>query len=94
MDEKNNISEEKLQWMKEKGFKKFKNPMVYSLGNNHVFSEEYIAITPLEELRAKFDDKLVRGAHAAGNKSLNQLRIENGLEPLDDELFTKKFTIE
>lgn len=53
------ISKEKLDWMKEVGIKEFDKPMKYYLGTNHVFSQEYIKNTPLEELIRKYDRRLI-----------------------------------
>ena len=46
------MSDEKEEWMKEVGMKKFEQPMEYYLGLDKVFSEKYIRETPLEELKA------------------------------------------
>ena len=46
------ISDEKEEWMKEVGMKKFEHPMEYYLGMDKVFSEKYIRETPLEVLKA------------------------------------------
>lgn len=53
------LSKEKQKWMKEVGIKEFEKPMKYYLGANCLFSEEYIKETPLEELKAKTDLRLV-----------------------------------
>lgn len=53
------ISNEKLGWLKEIGVKEFKEPMKYYLGTNWLYSEEYIRNTPLEELKAKYDMRLI-----------------------------------
>ena len=48
------LSEEKLQWMKEVGINKFDKPMKYHAPYGMLYSEEYIASTPLDELKKKF----------------------------------------
>lgn len=53
------ISKEKLEWMKEVGIKEFAKPMKYHAGTNWLYSEEYIKNTPLEELKRKYDKRLV-----------------------------------
>lgn len=56
----NNISQEKLDWMKEVGIREFKEPAKYYAGMNYVYSEKYIAETPLSELKARYNTKLIR----------------------------------
>lgn len=53
------ISKEKLEWMEEIGIKEFDKPMKYHAGVNWLYSEEYIKNTPLEELKRKYDKRLV-----------------------------------
>lgn len=47
------MDQEKLDWMKEVGMKEFERPMKYYLRSG-IYSEEYIANTPLEELKRKY----------------------------------------
>lgn len=47
------ISKEKLEWMEKIGVKKFDKPMIYHLGTNELFSEDYIKNTPLEKLKER-----------------------------------------
>jgi hypothetical protein len=56
----NSISQEKLDWMKKVGIKEFEEPMKYHVGLNHVYSEKYIAETPLSELKIRYNRKLIR----------------------------------
>jgi len=51
-----NISEEKRKWMLEVGMKEFERPMKFYIGDNNLFSEEYIKNTPLKVLKEKLDD--------------------------------------
>lgn len=55
---KYHISQEKLDWMKKVGVKKFEEPMQYYLGANVFYSEKFLAETPLEELEAKSNEIL------------------------------------
>jgi len=50
------ISEEKRKWMQEVGIREFKRPMKYYYGTAWLLSEEYVQETPLEELKARFED--------------------------------------
>lgn len=69
----NKISKEKLEWMKEIGIKEFKNPMKYYLGMNQVYSEEYISETSLEELKVKYDKRLIqKGMPIANDEDLER----------------------
>ncbi|MCY8562172.1 hypothetical protein P9D51_23105 [Bacillus sonorensis] len=53
------ISQEKLEWMKEVGIKEFEKPVkFYSNFNKHLFSEDYIKTTPLEEIKAGYESTL------------------------------------
>lgn len=53
------ISQEKLDWMKEVGIKEFDKPMkFYAPYGKHYFSEEYIANTPLEKIKAGYESTL------------------------------------
>ena len=54
------ISREKEEWLKEIGAKEFKEPMKYHLGTNWLYSERYIKETPLEELKARYNQKLIK----------------------------------
>ncbi|URZ06426.1 hypothetical protein [Clostridium felsineum] len=49
----NNISKQKLEWMRKVGVKKFEEPLQYYLGANIFYSEKFLAETPLEELEKK-----------------------------------------
>ncbi|MDT2240873.1 hypothetical protein P7H22_11645 [Paenibacillus larvae] len=53
----NGLSKEKLEWMKEIGLKKFEHPMRYHTPFGHLYSEEHIRNTPLEELKAGYEKK-------------------------------------
>lgn len=56
---KEGISQEKRDWMKEVGIKEFDKPMkFYAQHNHHHFSEEYIANTPLEKIKAGYESTL------------------------------------
>lgn len=56
---KEGISQEKLNWMKEVGIKEFDKPMkFYAPRNHHLFSEEYVANTPLEKIKAGYERTL------------------------------------
>lgn len=59
-DKEDKISKEKLEWLEEIGAKKFDKPMLYILGNNWFYSEEYIVNTPLEKLKTKYDERLIK----------------------------------
>ncbi|MGG3737570.1 hypothetical protein [Aeribacillus pallidus] len=49
------ISEEKRKWMQEVGIQEFKRPMKYHI-YGWLLSEEYIAETSLEELKARLEN--------------------------------------
>lgn len=46
------ISQEKLDWLKSIGAKKFDHPMTWDAGKD-LYSDEYIAETPLEVLKVR-----------------------------------------
>lgn len=52
---RNQLSEEKLSWLKEVGAKEFTRPMKWHIDGHHFYSEEYIKNTPLEELKKKYE---------------------------------------
>ncbi|MNO32246.1 hypothetical protein D3C76_222320 [compost metagenome] len=53
------ISQEKLDWMKRVGIKEFKIPMKFhSQCGNILYSEDYIKNTPLEEIKARYENSL------------------------------------
>lgn len=58
MNQTDGISEEKRQWMEEVGIKEFHKPMKYHSRYNQLYSEEYIANTSLEELKARYEESL------------------------------------
>lgn len=50
-----NISQEKLDWLKSIGAKRFERPMTWTANRGtELYSDEYIAETPLEVLKAKY----------------------------------------
>lgn len=51
------ISIEKQNWMQEVDIKKFDKPMLYYYKDEMLYSEEYIANTPLDELKEKFNER-------------------------------------
>lgn len=53
------LTEEKLQWLKEIGAKEFDRPMMWHVGVNYLFSNEFIKETSLEMLKKRFDERLV-----------------------------------
>ncbi|GIO36914.1 hypothetical protein J41TS12_17750 [Paenibacillus antibioticophila] len=56
---KEGISQEKLDWMKEVGIGEFDKPMkFYAPYGKHCFSEEYIANTTLEKIKAGYESTL------------------------------------
>uniref|UniRef100_UPI000AA3320B hypothetical protein n=1 Tax=Paenibacillus senegalimassiliensis TaxID=1737426 RepID=UPI000AA3320B len=58
-EQKPEISPEKLDWMKEVGIKEFDKPMkFYAPRNHHLCSEEYMANTPLEKIKAGYESTL------------------------------------
>lgn len=63
----NEISREKLEWMQEVGIKKFEEPMKYYSGTNLLYSESYIKNTSLEELKAKYDLRLIKEGEPKAN---------------------------
>jgi len=73
LEEKKEISKEKLDWMKKIGMEKFEQPMKYRLGMNMVYSEKYIRETPLDILKAKYDKRLIKqGAHTTDDNDLDR----------------------
>lgn len=49
------ISQEKLDWLKSIGAKRFERPMTWTANHGtELYSDEYIAETPLEVLKAKY----------------------------------------
>ncbi|RNB90189.1 hypothetical protein EDM59_01725 [Brevibacillus nitrificans] len=49
------ISEDKKKWMQAVGIRKFHRPMRYYSRAGHIYSEEHIRDTPLEELIAGYE---------------------------------------
>jgi coenzyme F420-reducing hydrogenase beta subunit len=49
------ISQEKIDWLKEIGAKRFETPMNWYLRSNQLFSDKFIAETPLEVLKANYE---------------------------------------
>jgi hypothetical protein len=48
------ISQEKLDWLKSIGAKKFEHPMTWSASHGkELYSDEYLVETPLEVLKVK-----------------------------------------
>lgn len=52
------IGREKLDWMKEVGLKEFERPMKYHSRFGHLYSEEHIINTPLDQLKAGYKKTL------------------------------------
>lgn len=89
---KNNISQEKLDWMKEAGIREFPIPPKYYAGTNFVYTEKYIAETPLSELKARYNRKLIRwGTKDKLNYKLCQLKniVSNGFKVTFKTVFHK-----
>lgn len=61
------ISKEKLEWMEEVGIKEFDKPMKYYRGMSWLYSEEHIKNTPLEELKRKYDKRLINSGEPTFN---------------------------
>lgn len=49
------VYQEKLDWLKSIGAKKFEHPMTWDDGHN-LYSDEYLAETPLKALKARHID--------------------------------------
>ncbi|NDL68486.1 hypothetical protein [Anaerotalea alkaliphila] len=56
---KDKISIEKMQWIEEANLVPFKNPMTFFYGQGNIlYSNEYIAATPLEKLKEDYEKLL------------------------------------
>ncbi|WP_461614335.1 hypothetical protein [Clostridium sp. Marseille-QA1073] len=89
LKEAQGISKEKLEWMKEVGIKEFDKPMKYYRGMSWLYSEDHIKNTPLEELKRKYDKRLIKSGEPILNdndiklKTINQMRSNYNLEPIE-----------
>lgn len=78
------ISREKLEWLKEIGAREFEEPMKYSVGVNWLYSEKHIIETPLEELKARYNQRLIKGGLKM--KEISREDLEKRVEVLEKKV--------
>lgn len=85
IQEEQAISQEKQEWLKEIGAKEFDEPMNYYVGTNWLYSKGYINRTPLEDLKAIHDKRLVaEGEPVIDDSDLSDL--EKRIKCLEKEM--------
>ena len=55
MNETENISKEKLEWLKSVDAVKFEQPMTWSICGKYLLSDNYLSSTPLDKLKDNYE---------------------------------------